>query len=170
MIASFTMDAQYFREDLSEWTSYVSKGRRFEPYLSELLLLFGIALLIFLPDYRFTGIAAVLFGLYGVIVYHRFKHRWMRDRLGSKTFGKSMVIEFKHGEIHILEPEDDRVSIPVTRVRIIVSKKGYFICPKESLHLYVPFSSFSPPISRDEALAFIQASHGMHPGGSEPHP
>lgn len=168
MIASFKMNESYYKEDLSEWISSASKSSKFGLYLSELSFLFGIALLIFFPQYKITGIAAILLGVYELIRHVLFRKRWMKARMISKAYGKDMVVEFKDGEISLLKPEADQARIPVSRVRIVVSKKGYFICPKEKLHLYVPFSSFSPPISRDEALEFMQASRGMRPEAAEP--
>ena len=158
MIASFTMDEKYYKEDLSEWTSSVSKGRNYKLYLSEFFFLFGIALLVFFPDYKITGIAAILLGIYELTTYLSLRKRWIKDRISSQGYGRERVVEFKDGEITLLKPEADQVKIPMSKVRIIVSRKGYFICPKEKLHIYVPFSSFSPPISRDEALEFIQAN------------
>jgi len=168
MIASFKMDETYYKEDLSEWTSSVSKGRNYEPYLCELLVLFGIILLTFFPNYKLTGIAAILIGVYELIKYLSFKKRWIKDRISSEAYGKEMVVEFNNGEINLLKQESDQVKLLIPKVRIIVSKRGYFIYPRENIHLYVPFSSFSPPISRDEALKFIQARHRIQTDAAEP--
>ena len=168
MIASFKMDEIYYKEDLSEWTSSVSKGRNYKLYLSESLLLFGIALLTFFPNYKLTGIAAILFGIYELIKYLSFKKQWLKDRISSEAYGKEMVVEFKNGEINLLKTEADQVKLLISKVRIIVSKKGYFIYPRDNFHIYVPFSSFSPPISRDEALKFMQDNHRIQADPAEP--
>jgi len=168
MIASFKMDESYYKEDLSEWISSVSKGRKYEPYLCELFLLFGITLLVFFPNYKITGIAAIVIGIYESIKFLKFKKQWMKDRISSDAFGKAIVVEFNNGEIKLLKSDTDQIKLLISKIRIIVSKKGYFIYPKEYLHIYVPFASFSPPISRDEALKFMQANHGMQTGAAEP--
>jgi hypothetical protein len=160
------MDEDYYKENFKEWTTSASSGRRFGPYLFELFLLLGIALLILFPNFKITGIAALLFSVYELIKYLRFRRRWMRDRISSNAYGREMIVELKNGEINLINSETDQIRFPISKARIIVYKSGFFIYPNEGLHLYVPFSSFSPPISRDEALRFLQTSYGLHPSAS----
>jgi hypothetical protein len=167
MIASFKMDESYYKEDLSEWTSFVSRGRNYKLYLCEILLLFGTALLAFFPSYKITGIAAILLGIYELIKHLIFKKRWLKERIGSEAYGKVMVVEFKDGEINLLKTGADQVKLLISKVRVVVSRKGYFIYPGENFHIYVPFSSFSPAISRDEALKFMQVNHRVQADAAE---
>jgi len=155
MIASFKMDENYFKESLNEWIASVSKGRKFEPYLCLLFFLIGVTILILFPNFKISGILAICISVFECFRYLQFKKQWIKDRINSKVYGKEMVFEFQNGTIKQTKPEVDVSNASTGPVKVLVSKKGYFIYLKDKNFIYVPHSSFSSPLSRDEALKLI---------------
>jgi hypothetical protein len=152
------MDEAYFRECLGEWIESVSTLRKFEPLLCAASVGIGIGTVLLLPSFRIVGYLAIAVGVFEAWRYRAFKRRWLAERLGSKLNGTVMRFELGPGRVRQLAPapaSTDALSL----ARVVASRRGYFVYPKNGAFVYLPHASIVPAVSREEVLRTLGAEN-----------
>lgn len=159
------MDEAYFRECLDEWIGSVSKGRKFEPLLCALFAFAGVGTLLLFPEFGLAGCFAIAVAVFEAWRYVSFKRRWLNERRASKQFGTAMSFELAAGCVKQLTPALPSSDLP-TPMRVVASRRGYFVYPKSGAFVYLPHASIAPAATRDEVLRTLRAgrSSGFETG------
>lgn len=157
MIATFKLDETYYKESLKEWISSVSKGRKYEPFLCALFALIGFGTLLFLPSFHITGYLAIGIALIESRNYIKFKKQWLKERLSSNLVNSLVELSIEKGIIKQIKPDSPN-GLSFSLSRVISSKKGYFIYPKNGNFVYIPHSAISPSCTREEVIKILSST------------
>lgn len=155
--ARFTMDENYFREDLEEMFADVLKWRKYEPWLVLGFLVSAVAceLTFVSPERHVVSLLLVGIALFESVKRVRYKRAWVRARLESVKGGAEMVF--------VLDEEGLRqVSPPPTQegdAELVITRRG-FVIRRDGMHTYIPSASFEPPGSTEELARLIAAPKG----------
>ncbi|MBV1910020.1 MAG: hypothetical protein KUG78_12005 [Kangiellaceae bacterium] len=140
--SKFKLDKKYYKEDLSQWVKSVSNGRRYEPYISAVLLVLGV---FFLYQYQLTvfSVFCLCAGTFEGCSHFIWRAKWLGARKKDKQYNQYIELEMDSGNIiqTSAEPENSIVK-PI--VRIIEAPKGFFVYLEQQQRIYIPKNSLSP--------------------------
>ena len=137
------MNDAYYKESLSQWIKYVSKHKKFVPFLCIASIAVGLLIIRNLPSFQLTGFLGIGIGAYEGIKYILWKEKWLTERKSDKYYGQEVEFIFHTDQETVIQvkpkPIDEELK-PVLKTN--VAKKGDFIYMQDGEHIYIPNSSF----------------------------
>jgi hypothetical protein len=159
VIATFTLTKEYFSEDLHQWIRYVSKGRKYEPFLGGVCIVIGTMLLIVPTKLGLMPFFSIGIGVFESIRYVLWKRKWLQARMASSLYNKTVELVFSEHGVRQIVPENETLQ-EWSLSKFVMAQKGIFLYSKENAnsHVYIPNAAFKNPDDKNAALALLNAS------------
>ena len=141
--AKFSRDRAYLEENYKEWLKYISKGKKYEPFLATLFIVLGFSFLFF-KGFIIVSITGIAIGIFELILFKRHKLKWITNRLKSKNNDDDIFINFFQDYFEIIIPSSNEKIDYKNIFRVKITHRGIFIWLKKGMNLYIPKESITP--------------------------
>ena len=152
--SKFTLNDEYFREDLEQWIKHVSRGRKYEPLLIALAFIVG-GVLFWLDIGSVTKYVCLGIGAVQTANYFFWRQGWLKARRAHKYYGQEIELTFDDGKVAQVVPEPESQVVQEVH-KIVEATKGFFIYFQPNQHFYVPDSSLQPSGKRADILSSLR--------------
>jgi len=144
---------KYYADFYQDWVSQ-KWLRRWQPYLAVFMILFWAGLL-FLDSGKALGITPQLFmalGGYELGKHFYSKHRWFKERRGSRVNGQKTIIQFRDESIKFDGPFTTGQLKWSGIKEIKQTPSALLLIPENGISIYLPKALFNSPEQVDAVL------------------
>jgi YcxB-like protein len=166
VVATLTIDREYYDTFYTNWLSYRSRWRRHAPVAAITLAIIPMAIMLLFPGHWLIAAGFLGLALANAIDVATHRMRWLKKRMKNVSPGKTAEVVFDDDGIHISTSHSDGNMKYAAFVDATLTPNGIFLVPENELSIFMPRTAFSSTEDFDSVSTRIADAISFRAGKS----